>query len=129
MPLEFATAADSLGSSETTVSSFASYARRNASSSVCQFRTAAFLTLDAERLAIDDPAYLGAPLTERAYPELLAQFEPKGSRGLFRRPSLLNADIKAGESGIRRVIGEPHHPRAVGQFADIRDIGATIDAN
>jgi hypothetical protein len=89
---------------------------------VLDFETAAPAALDAKCFAIDDPAYLRAALTERANPELVPELETKLMGRLFRRPILLNSDLEAGKSGIRRAIRETDHPRTIGQLANVHDL-------
>lgn len=86
------------------------------------FEPAAAIALDAEHLAIDDAPYPRAALTERANPDLLPQFEAKLADRLFGGPVLLNPDLEAGKSRVWKMIFEAHHPRAIGQFANVHDL-------
>ena len=89
---------------------------------VLDFESAAPFALNPKYFAVDDASYLRAALTEWANPELVSQFEPELTDRLFGGPLLLNADLKAGKSRVRRTIGEPNHPRAIGQLANFHDL-------
>jgi len=80
------------------------------------------IALNTKDLAVDDASDLRPALTEWANPELFPQFQPKLAHGFFRRPILLNANLKARKSGVRRMIRESGHPCAVGQLANVHDL-------
>jgi hypothetical protein len=89
---------------------------------VLDFVSAAPFALDAKHFTVDDAPDLGATLAERANPELLPQFEPKLADRFSGRPILLNADLEAGKSRVRRAILETDCPRAIGQLAHVHHL-------
>jgi len=90
--------------------------------SILDLEPATPIALNTKDLAVDDASDLRPALTERANPELLPQFQPKLAHGFRRRPILLNADLKARKSGVRRMIRESGHPCAVSQLANLHDL-------